>query len=134
MITVTFFTRAMPLYRTGLDRIKKWKAKFVGDTIRDRINQVHDIAVERAEAGMMKFADAQELIRPILDKYEVTATDRAKYLGFANKLLKHAQRHGRGAFNKFAQGLKRYYVEAMNADPVILDEIINVIAGYVYAY
>jgi len=124
----------MTLYRTGVDRFKKWSAKFVPDTVRDRFAQVKDVASDRAEAGLLKYADMQDLIRPILDKYGVAGPDRAKYIGFANKLLKHISRASGEAMTKIAQGLKSYYVQAYNADPAILDEIINVVAGIVYPY
>jgi len=124
----------MPLYRTGVDRFKKWSAKFVPDTVAARFTQVKDVAMDRGQAGLLKFADAQDLIRPILDKYGITGPDRAKYIGFANKLLKHVARHGGAAMSVIAAGLKAYYVQAYKADPAILDEIINVIAGIVLAY
>jgi hypothetical protein len=33
-----------------------------------------------------------------------------------------------------AAGLKAFYVQALGADPAILDEIIQVVAGYVTPY
>ena len=124
----------MPLYRTGVDRHEKWRAKYVPDTVGARFGQVSDVANRRAEAGLVAWANAQDLIRPILDKYGVTGPDRAKYIGFANKLLKHMQRHKGDAGKVFAEGLKAYYVTAMKADPTILDEIIQVITGWVVPY
>jgi hypothetical protein len=73
-------------------------------------------------------------VRPILDKHGVSGTDRAKYLGFANKLLKHALRATAESASKIASGLKSYYVTALGADPAILDEIIQVITGWVAPY
>jgi len=124
----------MPLYRTGIDRYKKWERKYVPDTVSARFGQVEPVAKERAQAGLIEWASMQDLVRGILNKYGVTATDRAKYLGFANKLLKHMLRHGAESAKVYAEGLKSYYVTALKADPVILDEIIQVITGWVVPY
>ena len=122
------------LYRSGLERYRKWEKKFDPATISSRFTQVADVAKERAQLGLVEWATGQDLVRPILDKYGVTATDRAKYIGFANKLLSHALRHSGEAAKAFADGLKSYYVTAMKADPTILDEIIQVITGWVVPY
>jgi len=124
----------MPLYKKGVDRFKKWERKYVPETVSARFSQVSDIAKERAQLGLNEWATAQDLVRPILDKYGVTGTDRAKYIGFANKLLKHMLRHSGESAKAFAEGLKSFYVTAMKADPTILDEIIQVITGWVVPY
>jgi hypothetical protein len=82
----------------------------------------------------LKYASVQDLVRPILDKYGITGTDRAKYLGFANKLLKHALRASGDAAAAYAAGLKSFYVTSLKADPAILDEIIQVVTGWVAPY
>jgi len=124
----------MPLYKTGLERFRKWEKKYVPETVSARFTQVSDIAKERAQLGLNEWATAQDLVRPILDKYGVAGPDRAKYIGFANKLLKHMLRHGAESAKKIATGLKSYYVEAFGADPTICDEIIQVITGWVVPY
>jgi hypothetical protein len=95
---------------------------------------VADLAKDRAQEGLITWASAQELVRPILDKYGVNGPDRAKYLGFANKLLKHISRASADAATKLAQGLKQLYVTSFGADPSIIDEIVQVIAGWVMPY
>ena len=124
----------MTLYRTGSQRFAKWSAKYVPDTVGARFGQVKDVAFNRAQEGLIAFEAIQSIVRPILDKYGITGPDRAKYIGFANKLYRHIQRHGGEAGKKFAEGLKAYYVTAMNADPAILDEIINAVAGFAIPY
>jgi len=124
----------MPLYRTGIDRYEKWHAKYVPDTVRDRFGQVESVAKRRAQSGLIEWGAMQDLVRGILDKYGITATDRAKYIGFANKLLKHMLRHKGEAAKLAAEGLKSYYVTFLKADPAILDEIIQVITGWVVPY
>ena len=122
------------MYKTGAQRFAKWSAKYVPDTVGARFGQVKDVAFQRAQEGLVAWEAIQSIVRPILDKYGVTATDRAKYIGFANKLYRHILRHGGESAKKVAEGLKAYYVTFLNADPVILDEIINAVAGAVIPY
>jgi len=124
----------MGLYKTGAPRFDKWRAKYDPATISARFTQVATVAADRAQEGLLKWASVQDLVRPILDKYGITGTDRAKYLGFANKLLKHALRAAGEAGSAYASGLKSFYVTSLKADPAILDEIIQVVTGYVTPY
>jgi len=124
----------MTLYRIGQARFGKWRRKYDPATISARFTQVADIAADRAQEGLLKYASMQDLVRPILDKYGITGTDRAKYLGFANKLLKHVARAAGEAGTAYAAGLKSFYVTSLKADPAILDEIIQVVVGYVMPY
>jgi hypothetical protein len=124
----------MTLYKIGQARFGKWRAKYDPATISARFTQVADVAAARAQEGLLKWASVQDIVRPILDKYAVTGTDRAKYLGFANKLLKHALRAAGDAGAAYAAGLKSFYVTSLKADPAILDEIIQVVTGYVAPY
>jgi hypothetical protein len=115
-------------------RFKKYSAKLDPTTIGTRFTQVRDVALERAQEGLITWASVQELVRPILDKYGVNGPDRAKYLGFANKLLKHISRATGDSATALAAGLKSFYVTSFKADPAILDEIIQVVAGWVAPY
>jgi hypothetical protein len=124
----------MAIYKSGQSRFAKYSAKFVPETVAARFTQVKDVALARAQEGLITWASIQEVVRPILDKYGVTGTDRALYLGFANKLLTHVLRATADAGVKMAAGLKAFYVQALGADPAILDEIIQVVSGWVTPY
>jgi hypothetical protein len=124
----------MPLYRTGQARFAKWRRKYDPATVSARFAQVADVAEARAQEGLTTFASVQELVRGILDVHGINGPDRGKYLGFANKLLSHSLRAKDEAAVKLAQGLKQYYVTAFAADPTILDEIIQVVTGWVPPY
>jgi hypothetical protein len=124
----------MPLYKTGQERFAKWKAKYDPATISARFTQVAAVASDRAQEGLQHFASVDDLVRPILDKYGVTGTDRAKYLGFAKKLLKHVGRAKGDAAIAMAQGIKAFYVTGMKADPAVLDEIVQVVIGWAAPY
>jgi len=124
----------MTIYRRGIDRYKKYQAKYVPDTVGARFSQVQSVALDRAQYGLIQWASVQDLVRPVLDKYGVTGPDRAKYIGFANKLLKHVGRQSGEAGKKFAEGLKMYYVQTMGANPTICDEIIDIVIGWAIGY
>ena len=124
----------MTMYKTGQARFAKYSAKYDPTTVGARFGQVADIARARAQQGLITWASVQELVRPILDKYGVTGTDRAKYLGFTNKLLRHVSRATAESATAIASGLKAYYVTALKADPAILDEIIQVVSGWIAPY
>jgi len=124
----------MTLYRTGIDMYKKYEAKFNPTVIGTRFSDIKQVALERAQAGLNTVATIRELVRPILDEYGVVGGQRGTYLAFALKLAKHVMRSkGEGA-KKFAAGLKSYFVNAFGLDPDILDEIINVVAGWTLPY
>jgi len=124
----------MPLYKGGQARFKKYSDKYVPATIASRFEQVAETAKSRAQEGLIMWASVQELVKPILDAYGVAGPDKAKYLGFANKLLKHSVRSSGEAASKIAQGLKQFYVTSFGADPAILDEIIQVVTGWITPY
>jgi hypothetical protein len=124
----------MTLYKTGQARFAKWRAKYDPATVSARFTQVASVAADRAQEGLTLFASVDDLVRPVLDKYGVTGTDRAKYLGFAKKLLKHIGRAKGDAAIAMAQGIKAFYVTGMKADPAICDEIVQVIVGWMAAY
>lgn len=124
----------MPIYKTGQNRFIKWRRKYDPATVSSRFTQVADVAEARAQEGLTIYASVQELVRGILDTYGVSGPDRAKYLGFANKLLSHSLRAKGDAATKIAQGLKQFYVTSFGADPAILDEIIQVVTGWIVPY
>jgi len=124
----------MPQVRTGAGRVRKYSLKFDPDIVRSRFAAVKDLAVERAEDGMITFYAIETLVKDILDKYGITGPNRATYLAFAKKLYRHALRHGKEAGIKVANGLKEYWVTAYGANPSILDEIINVVTAIAIPY
>lgn len=124
----------MPLYRTGLDMFKKYQKKFNPTVIGTRFTDVQEVALERAQAGLNAIHTVRELVRPILDEYGIAGGLRANYLAFTTTLWKHIVRQRGDAAKKIADGLKAYFVTAYDLDPTVLDEIIQVVAGYVMPY
>ena len=113
---------------------KKYEKKFNATVISTRFTDIRDLALERAQAGLNYVATVRELVRPILDTYGVTGGTRGTYLAFALKLAKHVGRNKGETAKKIANGLKSYFVTAYDLDPSILDEIIQVVCGWVVPY
>lgn len=124
----------MPLYRTGLDMFKKYQKKFNPTVIGTRFTDVQEVALERAQAGLNAIHTVRELVRPILDEYGIAGGLRANYLAFATMLWKHIVRQRGDAAKKIADGLKAYFVTTYDLDPTVVDEIIQVVAGWVMPY
>jgi hypothetical protein len=116
-------------FRTGLDRYNKYAAKFDPTTIQARLQQVRDIALQRAQEALIKYATVDELVRPILDHQGVSGPMRAIYLGYAKKLTRHLERVTGPAAVKFVEGLKTYYTVTFGADPEVIDAVTAVVAG-----
>jgi len=124
----------MPLYKTGADRFAKYSAKFNPTVIGTRFGDVKDVALSRAQAGLNASATVQSLIQPILDKYGIAGGQRATYLAFGLALWRHIVRGKDQAGKVFADGIKSYYSTAFGLDPNILNEIIQVVAGWTVPY
>jgi hypothetical protein len=124
----------VPTPRTPSRRYQKWDVKFDPTVVGARFTAVKPVAESNAQDGLIPFANLDFAIAGLLDKHGVTGPDRAKYLGFARKLQRAANRVSGSALNKYALGLKQYWVTAYGADPAICDEIINFILGYTPTY
>lgn len=119
----------MPIYRSGIDMYKKYAAKYNPTVIGTRFGDVQQVALERAQSGLLAVGTVRDLVRPILDQHGVTGGMRAVYLAFATALWKRIQRSKGTAMNAIAAGLKSYYVTAYNASADILDSIISLLTG-----
>jgi len=113
---------------------KKYSKKYVPSTIGDRFGQVQDVALDRAQEGLITVGTVRDLVRPILDQYGITGGLRATYMAFALALARHSIRQKGEAAKKIATALKSYFVSAYDLDPSICDEIINVVTGWVAPY
>jgi len=124
----------MPLYKAGIDMFKKYQKKYNPGVIGTRFGDVQDLALERAQEGLIMVGTVRDLVRPILDTYGVTGGQKATYLAFALALMRHVIRSKGEAAKKIAEGLKAYFVTSYGLDPVILDEIIQVVCGWAVPY
>jgi len=124
----------MALPKGGQRRYSKWEVKFVPETISARITQVADEAKERAQEGLVVYADLDVTIAPVLDENGITGPDRAKYLALARKVKKAAMRVSGNALDTQVLGLKQYFVSSFGCDPTIADKVIEAVVGKVPAY
>jgi len=124
----------MPLYRTGIDMFRKYSAKYNGDVVGTRFNEVKDVALERAQSGLITVDTIRELVKPILEEAGITGGAKGTYFAFALKLAKHVLRNKGESAKKIATGLKAYFVNTYDLDPDILDKIVNVIVGWAGIY
>ena len=124
----------MTIYRAGIDMFKKYEKKYNPSVIGTRFTDVKDLALERAQEGLLTIGTIRDLVRPILDAYGITGPTRGTYLAFAQKLWRHVSRAKGEAAKKIATALKNYFVSAYDLDPSICDEIINVVVGYAIPY
>jgi hypothetical protein len=124
----------MPTPRVPSRRYQKWDVKFDPTVVSARFTAVKPVAEGNAQDGLIPFANLDFAIAGLLDTNGITGPDRAKYLGLARKLYKEALRVSGTALNKYALGLKQYWVTTYGADPTICDKVINFVLGYVPSY
>lgn len=117
----------MPLYRDGLQMFSKYQAKYNPDAIRTRFADVKDVALARAQGGLVIVDTIRSMIRDYLDSRGVTGGQRATYLAFALALWRHTERQKGPAGDKYADGLIEYYARAFGLDRAILTDIANTI-------
>jgi len=124
----------MPLYRGGLQMYRKYQKKYNPTVIGTRFGDVQEVALDRAQEGLITVGTVRDMVRPILDAYGITGGLRATYLAFALALTRHVIRQKGEAAKKIATALKNYYVSAYDLDPSVCDEIINVVVGWAIPY
>jgi len=117
----------MPLYRDGLQMFAKYSAKYNPDVVRTRFADVKDVALARAQGGLVVVDTIRSMIRDYLDLRGITGGERATYLAFALALWKHTERQKGPAADKFADGLIEYYARTFGLDRTILNDIANTI-------
>uniref|UniRef100_A0A7J3JQ32 Sulfolobus virus coat protein C-terminal domain-containing protein n=1 Tax=Ignisphaera aggregans TaxID=334771 RepID=A0A7J3JQ32_9CREN len=123
----------MPIYKTGLLMFQKYQAKFDPTTIGNRFTQVKDVALARAQEGMVTIATIRDLVRPLLDQAGVTGGLRGTYIAFALALAKRTIRQKGDSAINIATGLKSYFVQAYGLNPDLCDRIVSLVvswAGY----
>lgn len=120
--------------RSYSQRYAKWSAKFtafsnptVASTI---LANVAPIAQENYQTNVPKFTSVNENVASVLTEYGITGPARAIYQGFGLKVARALNRIGSGpALVSMINGLKAYYINAFNANPQVLDAVVNIITG-----
>ncbi|AOG61579.1 MULTISPECIES: hypothetical protein [Bacteria] len=120
--------------RSYSQRYAKWQAKFnafsnptVASTI---LSNVAPVAQQNFQTNVPKFTAINENVSAVLSQYGITGPNRAVYQGFALKIARALNRIGGGpALVNMISGLKAYYISAFNANPQVLDAVVNIITG-----
>ena len=117
----------MPLRKSGMDMFQKYQAKYNPTVISTRFTDVQNVALARAEAGLVAVDTIRAMVIDYLDEKGVTGGTRATYIAFALALWKRVSRQGGAASDKIAQGLIQYFKLAYDLDETLLTDIANAI-------
>jgi hypothetical protein len=115
----------MPLYRDGLEMFRKYSAKYNPDVVRQRLIDVRDVALARAQSGLNAVDTIRALVRDYLDQKGITGGLRATYMAFALELWRLTSRQGGAASDKIAEGLIQKYATGFDLNTEILTDIAN---------
>jgi len=115
--------RGRGLPKPGNARLAKWQAKYDVTVIQARFNDVQQVAISRAQEGIVSVANVQFLVGGILDQYGVAGPTRAVYIAFGEKVWHATQRITGPALANEVNGLTSYFQTAYGANPTILQAI-----------
>lgn len=113
----------MPLYRTGIDMVAKYQAKYNPTVISTRFTDVQNVAFSRAQSGLHAVSVIRGLVLDVLDNAGIAGGARATYLAFALKLWRHVSRQGGANKEKIKNGLVSYFKTAYDLDESLLNAI-----------
>jgi len=120
---LTNMARGRGLPKPGNARLAKWQAKYDVTVIQARFNDVQQVAISRAQEGIVSVANVQFLVGGILDQYGVAGPTRAVYIAFGEKVWHATQRLTGPALANEVNGLTSYFQTAYGANPTILQAI-----------
>jgi len=120
---VTNMARGRGLPKPGNSRLAKWQAKYDPTTVGNRFAQVQQVAIYRAEEGIVSVANIQSLIGGVLDQYGIAGPMRAAYIAFGEKVWHATQRITGAALANEVNGLTSYFQTAYGCNPSILQAI-----------
>jgi hypothetical protein len=115
--------RGRGLPKAGNARLAKWQAKYDPTVVQTRFTEVQQVAISRAQEGIVSVANVQSLVGGILDQYGVAGPTRAVYIAFGEKVWHATQRITGPALANEVNGLTSYFQTAYGANPTILQVI-----------
>ena len=124
----------MPVVKRLSDMRKKYELKYDGTNVTNRLTNVKDIMDARYEGAQAIIYQVVEATRDILSEEGVPTGLWATYLSFAQILAKLTFSHKGITLQKEASGVKNYFISSYNADPTILDRILETVLGLVPPY
>ena len=124
----------MPIVKRLDDMHKKYDLKYDGANVTTRLTAVKDLMDARYEGATATIYNVVETVRDILASEGVPTGLWAKYLSFAQIIAKLTFSHKDLTLQKEISGVKNYFITAYNADPTILDKIVETVLGIVPPY
>ncbi|RLG59003.1 hypothetical protein DRN86_04915 [Candidatus Geothermarchaeota archaeon] len=124
----------MPIVKRLDDMHKKYELKYDGTNVTNRLTAVEELKNARFEAASSVIYNVVETVRDILSEEGVPTGLWAKYIAFGEIVAKLTFSHKGLTLQKEISGVKSYFQTAYNADPAILDRIVEAVLGVVPPY
>ena len=115
--------RGRGLPKAGNARLAKWQAKYDPTVVQTRFTEVQQVAISRAQEGIVSIANIQSLVGDLLNQYGVGGPMRATYIAFGEKVWHATQRVSGATLANEVNGLTSYFQTAYGANPTILQAI-----------
>jgi len=111
-------------------RLEKYDLKYPdAATMTARITAVKSLMDLRYESASSPMVNVVSVVRSILEAEGVPAGLHGMYYAFGQMLQKAIFSHSGATLNKYAAGLKSYFVTAFGADAEIIDKILVAVLG-----
>lgn len=124
----------MPIVKNLKEMLEKYQIKYDQTSYTAAITAVKTYMEGAYQAGHAIIYDAVERARGILDALGIPSTQWGIYLSFAQALASKTFSFSTKTLELEAAALKAEWVTAHEADPDVLDEIIEAVIGTVPAY
>jgi len=124
----------MPIVKRLQDMHEKYYLKYDGTNVTTTLTAVKSIMGARYEGAQSVIYNVVETVRGILSDQGVPTGLWATYISFAEILAKLTFSHKGQTLQKEVSGVKNYFVTAYEADPSVLDRIIEAVLGTVPPY
>ncbi|MEM4037789.1 MAG: hypothetical protein QW700_08375 [Desulfurococcaceae archaeon] len=119
----------MPLTKGLRERVEKYTAKMVPETVGARYGASKPIAVARFSANASGIVEFRELVRTVLEANNVPAGQQGVYYAFAFKCRKALFSHEGATLKDIINGLIQDFTTGKGADPRILAKIASMVLG-----
>ena len=113
---------------------EKYYTKYDGANVTTTLTAVKPLMEARYEGAQSTIYNVVETVRDILEEAGVPSGLHGMYYAFAQIIAKMTFSHKSKTLQTEISGVKSYFVSAFNADPAILDRIIEAVIGVVPPY
>jgi len=120
--------------RTFADRLNKYSGKYAGANVTTVLTAIKSSMDARYENAVTVTRQAVETARGILSDLGVPTKDWAKYISFVQAIASLTFSFSGLTLQKEVSSLKAEWVYEKNADPSVLDRLIEAIIGITVPY